>query len=194
MDFALSSIALVPAWPLSARSRHSFASVKKNIPRVNIGICFYMYDLQQEHLSDLIGTNEHLNSWWASSTSIKRPINLSEIVFWYFICQYGMDIFIYAMWCKGSLSKLSWFPEKSLFSVWFWLFSGIRQDRGQRGRIYGRWGSSISPVLSNKQFLRIYGIHVCIHMAKVWIFQCLWIIVQVPQSSSHIYHALQISF
>ena len=159
MDFALSSIALVPAWPLSARSRHSFASVKKNIPRVNrhlfLHVCIYNKNICQIWLAPM-------NIWTADehhqlpsrqpSTFLKLCFDISsEWIFSYMPCD-ARDL------CQNCHD----FQKKSLFSVWFWLFSGIRQDRGQRGRIYGRWGSSISPVLSNKQFLHIYGIHVCI--------------------------------
>ena len=190
MDFALSSIALVPAWPLSARSRHSFASVKKNIPRVNIGICFYMH---------VFTTRTSVRFDWHQWTSeqLMSIINFDQEThqpFWNCVLIFHLSVRMgYIHIChvmQGISVKIVMISRKK---VWFWLFSGIRQDRGQRGRIYGRWGSSISPVLSNKQFLHIHGIHVCIFGKSVNFSMPL---DHCTSNRNHhlIYHALQISF
>ena len=77
------------------------------------------------------------------------------------------------------------------FGFDYFLELGRTEDRG--GGFMGGEAHPSLPFYPTNNFCT-YMAYMYAYMAKVWIFQCLWIIVQVPQSSSHIYHALQISF
>ena len=192
MDFALSSIALVPAWPLSARSRHSFASVKKNIPRVNIGICFYMH---------VFTTRTSVRFDWHQWTSeqLMSIINFDQEThqpFWNCILIFHLSVrngyFHICHVMQGISVKIVMISRKK-FGFDYFLELGRTEDRG--GGFMGGEAHPSLPFYPTNNF--------CTYMAYMYAYCIYGKSVNFSMPLDHctsdpnhhlIYHALQISF